>query len=103
MSDGTKQDLITHLRKLGRASTNGLISAQEFINAAFDCLANADRVCPEVVPTLWDQVPENLRGEFTAALHRATDVGFRWHPFYMGGGRPMTEDEILRDEHLRTA
>jgi hypothetical protein len=67
----------------------------------FDLFAFVDRVYPEIIPSLWDIVPDVARDVFTSEVLRATLPGFKWYPFYIGGYR-QTEEELKRDGQLRT-
>ena len=103
MPETPQEHLITVFRKCGGYVVRGLVSPQEYVNKAFDEFSYIDRVYPDVIPALWVLVPEITRGEFIAEVRRAALPGFRWPPFYIGGSRPMTEDELRRDVELRTA
>ena len=56
-----------------------------------------------MVPELWVAIPDGIRGEFAEAIRDAARPDFRYDAFYIGGGRPMTEEELRRDADLRTA
>lgn len=98
-----EQQLLVVFRSCGGHVARGLVTAVEFTNRVFDKFASLDRVYPEVIPTLWDLVPDTIRDEFAAAIRGAAAPGFRYHAFFFGGGRPMTDEELLRDAALRTA
>jgi hypothetical protein len=98
-----EQQLLAVFRRCGGHAARGLVTAVEFTNRVFDEFASLDRVCPEVIPALWDLVPDTIRDEFAAAIRRAAAPGFRYHAFFFGGGRPMTDEELRWDAELRTA
>jgi hypothetical protein len=103
MLESPDQHLISVFRKFRPFAASGLISPQEYINKLFDTFSSIDQVYPELIPSLWELVPQNVRDEFAAEVRRASLSGFRWHPFYIGGSRPMTEEELRQDEELLTA
>jgi hypothetical protein len=98
-----EEQLVAVFRRFGGAVARGLLSGAEFTNRVLDEFASLDRVFPAIIPTLWDLVPTMIRGEFDAALRRATTPEFRYRAFVIGGGEPSTEDELRRDADLRTA
>jgi hypothetical protein len=95
--------LLAAFRKCAGCVSRGIVSGREFINWAFNKFAYADRVYPEVIPELWAVIPHGIRGEFVEAINDAARPDFRYHAFYIRGGRPMTEEELRRDADLRTA
>jgi hypothetical protein len=98
-----EQHLLGVVRKCGGFVARGLVTGREFVNKVFDEFANAERVYPDVIPELWAEVPESIRGEFAEAVRDASRPEFRYHAFFIGGGRPMTEEELRRDADLRTS
>lgn len=98
-----EQRLLGIVRKCARFVVRGFITGREFINKVFDEFAHAERVYPEVVPELWAAVPDGARAEFIEAIRGAVRPDFRYRAFYIGAGRPMTEEELQRDAELRTA
>src|SRR5262245_58529581 len=103
MSGPGEKHLLATFERCAKVFARELITAREFVNKIFDEFAHADRVYPEIVPALWELLPEGIRGEFTASIREAVLPSFVWHPFYIGGGRPMTEEELRRDAELRTS
>jgi hypothetical protein len=98
-----EQHLLGVVRKCAGFVVRGIVTGREFINKVFDEFAHTERVYPEVVPELWAAVPNGTRAEFAEAIRDAVRPDFRYHAFYIGGGRPMTEEELQRDAELRTA
>jgi hypothetical protein len=98
-----EQHLLGVVRKCAEFVVRGNVTGREFINKVFDEFAHTERVYPEVVPDMWAAVPESIRGEFAEAISYAVGPDFRYHAFYVGGGRPLTEEELQRDADLRTA
>ena len=103
MRRAPEQHLLGVVRKCAGLIVRGIVTGREFINKVFDEFAHAERVYPELVPELWATVPDGIRGEFAKAIRDAAQPDFRYHAFYIGGERPMTEEELRRDADLRTA
>jgi hypothetical protein len=99
-----EEQLLAVFRRCGKHAARGVVTAVEFINRVFDEFASLDRVYPEIIPALWDLVPDVIRNEFAAGVRRASAPGFRYHAFHIGGNLPPpTEEELRRDADLRTA
>jgi hypothetical protein len=97
------QHLVNNARRFAALVVRGIIFPDEFISSIFDDFAYAERVYPEVVPELWGVIPDSVRSKFVEAIRDATRPDFRYPPFYIGGSRPQTEEELRRDADLRTA
>jgi hypothetical protein len=98
-----EQHLLGTVRKCAGLVVRGLVTGREFINKVLDEFAHTEGVYPELMPDLWAVIPDSIRGEFAEAIRDAARPDFRYHAFYIGGGRPMTEEELQRDADLRTA
>jgi hypothetical protein len=85
----TAQNLLKSIPQFARAYANGTITSREFVNTAFDHLANCEFVDTGAVPTIWEHVPCKVRDEFAAALRDALRPDFRWYPFLLSA----SEDE----------
>ena len=103
MRETPEEYLIGVVRKCAGSVVRGIVSGREFVNKVFDEFAHTERVYPGAVPELWAAVPNSTRVEFAEAIHDACQPEFRYHAFYIGGGRPMNEEELQRDAELRTA
>lgn len=103
MNASAELELIAEVRKSGKLVDRGLVTAPEFINKVFDLFADIDRVYSEIIPALWDSIPRMIRDEFERAARQASHPEFRYRPFRIGGGRPITDEEMRQDSDLRTA
>jgi hypothetical protein len=93
MSESQKQWLVADISKYGRQIARGFVTAREYADKVFDLWADSDRLYPEIIPALWQSIPESVRSDFTAALRVSVLPDFRWHAFEIGGSRGLTEDE----------
>jgi hypothetical protein len=100
----TDQDyLLGEVTRTGNSFVRGIITEREFVNKVLGLFAHSEHVFVELIPKLWQAIPAALRVEFASSIREAAKPDFRYHAFYIGGGRPQTEDEILRDANLRTS
>jgi hypothetical protein len=102
MKETSNQKLIASFRRTQRNLDLRFITPMEYMNWVLLEFSEMHCTAPEVIPTLWKLIPENVRCEFHNMIRRAALPGFRWQPFWIGPGRSsMTEDEIRRDDDLR--
>lgn len=95
--------ILARVRKYARFLARGFITDRELASGVFDVFAHTEIVCAEIVPEIWAAIPGSSWGEFAAAVRDAVRPDFRFRAFYIGGGRPLTVEEMQREAEILTA
>jgi hypothetical protein len=78
--------LLDVVRKAGAMVDRAVIAAPAFVNMVMDELAFTDCVYSDLVPKLWDVIPEAVRDDFVTALRYWVRSDFRYIARHISGG-----------------
>jgi hypothetical protein len=102
MNQIERQQLIETFSRRRRSSDKRWITSDEFTHGALQEFSELDHVCTDVIPVLWDLIPEIAKSVFIARIRQPMLPGFSWRPLWIGPGRSaMKEDEIQHDDDIR--
>jgi hypothetical protein len=81
----TPEELLDDIEKIAALFRRDVIVALELLNMAMDIFAFTDCV-PELVPRIWDVIPEAVRDDFGEAVRCWANPDFRYIARHYHGG-----------------
>jgi hypothetical protein len=97
-----EERLLSSIRKAASLVARGLLTAPEFINGAYDEFAHAEEIYPGAIAPLCEAIPDIIKDEFVSAVRASSRPNFRWSPFYIGIGPPLSDEQLrLGSDRIR--